>query len=218
MKILFQGDSITDAARTTLGGESLGCGYPLFVAGKILAEYPQKNFTVINRGISGNRVVDLYQRWKVHGLNLEPDVISILIGINETWHEFNNNNGVELDRYEMIYRELLKWTLKVRPDVRLILCEPFMFSDSQAGEGYKAGENWAAADAWREDVDARRIIVRKLAKEFDTAFVPFQEVLDDALKSAPPAYWLRDGVHPTTAGHVLMAEAWLKAAAPILGI
>lgn len=218
MKILFQGDSVTDAGRTGCSYENLGRGYPLFVAGKLLSRYPEKKFDVVNRGISGNRVVDLYQRWKADALNLNPDVISILIGINDTWHERAFNNGVEVDRAEKVYRELVRWTLEAKPGVKLVLCEPFMFPLCKAGEGYSCGENWAAADSWDAEVAERRAFTRKIADDFGLPFVPFQSVLDEALKTAPAPHWLGDGVHPTVAGHALLADAWIDALAPILGI
>ena len=218
MKILFQGDSVTDAGRTGVSGENLGRGYPLFVAGKLRSQYPDKGFDVVNRGISGNRVVDLYQRWKVDCLNHRPDVISILIGINDTWHERGNHNGVEVDRYEMVYRELVKWTLKVLPDVRLVLCEPFMLTADQAADERTPGVNWAPAADWAPEMAERRAIVKAIAEESGALFVPFQGILENALGRAGAEYWLGDGVHPTVAGHALLADAWIAAAASTPGI
>ena len=217
MKILFQGDSVTDAGRTGSGGENLGRGYPLFVAGTLLSHYPDKGFEVVNRGISGNRVVDLYQRWKVDALNLKPDVISILIGINDTWHEAFGN-GVEVDRFEKVYRALVEWTLKVLPDVRLVLCEPFMLEASQAAEGFEPGKNWAPQPGWAEEMAERRAIVKDIAAESGALFVPFQSTLENALGRAPANHWLGDGVHPTPAGHALLADEWVSAAASTLGL
>lgn len=216
MKILFQGDSVTDAGRC--GADNLGRGYPLFVGGALRSRYPDKNFEVVNRGISGNRVVDLYQRWKVDALNMRPDLISILIGINDTWHEKASQNGVELDRFETIYRMLLQWTLKVLPDVKLVICEPFMFKVDTAAEGYEVGKNWAPADDWAIEMAERRAIVKNIAAEFGALFIPYQSILDKALDCAPGNYWLGDGVHPTVAGHALVADEWIKATAPLLGI
>ena len=121
MKILFQGDSVTDAGRTAYKYENLGRGYPNFVAGALLSRHPEKGFKIINRGIGGNRVVDLYQRWKVDCLNLEPDVISILIGVNDTWHESAFKNGVEPARAEKVYRALVEWTREALPAANLKL-------------------------------------------------------------------------------------------------
>ena len=202
-KILFQGDSITDARRdrecANGYGPDMGSGYAALVAGKLLAANLDREFSCINRGISGNRVVDLYARWKIDALNLKPDLISILIGVNDTWHEFANENGVELDRYEKIYRMLLEWTRSELPEVKLVLCEPFsLLSEIVTPE-------------WLAEVRCRGRIVEKLAAEFGAVFVPLQSVLEDAaVRAGDNLEILRDGVHPTLAGAQIIADQWLK--------
>lgn len=202
MKILFQGDSITDVGRNTERGstQSIGQGYALMIAGELAARYPGK-YIFENRGISGNRIVDLYARIKVDCWNLEPDVISILLGVNDVWHEFGSGNGVEANRYENVYRMLIEDTLARLPNVKLMLMEPF------ALPGRATESNW---DAFYSDVCKRSEIVQKLAKEYRLSFVPLQAKLDEACKFCPPDYWLSDGVHPTPAGHRLIADAWLE--------
>ncbi|MDD5596333.1 MAG: SGNH/GDSL hydrolase family protein [Victivallaceae bacterium] len=203
MKILFQGDSITDCGRSRETAEpntDLGAGYPALTAARLLADHPDKNIQVYNRGISGNRVVDLYARWKIDALNLKPDVLSILIGVNDTWHTFSSDNGVEVERYGRIYHEILTWTQNVLPRIKVVLCEPFVL------------EFGAVSAEWLEEIEARRKIVRELAEEFNFKFVPIQSLLNAAVKKAPPKYWLWDGVHPSLAGHQLITDAWLKAA------
>jgi lysophospholipase L1-like esterase len=205
--ILFQGDSITDCGRardTNVPNTGLGAGYPFLSAAHLLCAKAEDGLKIFNRGISGNRIVDLYARWKVDGLNLNPDVISILIGVNDTWHEFGSKNGVEIPRFEQFYRMLLEWTVQARPGVKLVLCEPFVFVCGAVGQD------------WVPEINQRREVVRKMAKEFDTIFIPYQEIFDAALKRAPAEYWLGDGVHPTYAGHQLMAAAWMKAADGII--
>ncbi|MEI8248836.1 MAG: SGNH/GDSL hydrolase family protein [Lentisphaerota bacterium] len=205
--ILFQGDSITDCGRSrdaNVPNAGLGGGYPFMTAAHLLCAKAEDGFKFFNRGISGNRIVDLYARWKVDGLNLNPDVISILIGVNDTWHAFGSNNGVEVPRYEQFYRMLLEWTVQTRPEAKLVLCEPFV---------YVCG---AVSPEWVPEINQRREVVCKMAKEFDAIFIPYQEIFDAALKRAPAEYWLCDGVHPTLAGHQLMSEAWLKATAGII--
>ena len=129
-KILFQGDSITDAGRARdaalPANTGLGLGYPHLIAGRLLSQCPKRGYQFFNRGIGGNRVVDLYARWKVDALNMRPDLISILIGVNDTWHEFGSRNGVEVDRYATVYRMLLEWTRKELPQTKLVICEPFV--------------------------------------------------------------------------------------------
>ena len=202
LKILFQGDSITDCQRNReleSPNVGLGAGYVYLTAAKLRARHPEADLSIFNRGISGHRIVDLYARWKIDCINLHPDVLSILVGINDTWHHFNINNGVSPSRYERFYREILEWTKKELPEIKLILCEPFALPIG------------AVDKSWIPEVDERRAIVKKLAGQFDTAFVPFQTIFNEAGKHAPPKYWSGDGVHPSLAGHELMSEAWLKA-------
>ena len=204
--LLFQGDSITDAGRTdTLKFISpgwplmgMGFGYPHLLASKICAEHPN-DWTVLNRAVTGNRVVDLYARWKLDALNLKPDVISILIGINDIWHEFERQNGVETPRFDEFYRRLLDWSLQSNPKMQFILLEPFVLFHG------------AVAEEWRKEVTEKREVVRQIAKDYNTIFVPLQSVFDEATKRAPGDFWLADGVHPTLPGHHLIAKAWLAA-------
>lgn len=202
MTILFQGDSITDCGRSREpagANQGLGNGYVCLTAAKLRALYPEADISILNRGISGNRIVDLYARWKVDCINLRPDVLSILIGVNDTWHKFNHDNGVEPIRYERFYRELLEWTKTALPNIKLILGEPFVLP-------------FGAVDkTWLPEINERRAIVKQLADKFATAFVPFQTIFDNASIKAVPEYWLVDGVHPTLAGHELMSAAWLDA-------
>lgn len=205
MVLLFQGDSITDAGREREeggSGDPLGSGYPSFLAHRLAAK---PSYRVLNRGISGNRVVDLYARWKPDALHLKPDLISILVGVNDTWHEKNNGNGVEVDRYAQIYRLLLEWTRRVLPDVRLVLCEPFVLPCG------------VIEPDWRTEIDERRAVVAELARDFDARLVPFQREFDEALAEHSADYWAKDGVHPTPAGHELMASCWLRHVPEIAG-
>lgn len=198
MRILFQGDSITDCGREREeggSGDPLGRGYPALIA-KALDAAGQHE--VLNRGISGNRVVDLYARWKVDALRLRPDFISILIGVNDTWHEMKSGNGVEVGRYAQIYRLLLEWTREVLPEVKLVLCEPFILSCG------------TVTSEWFPEMEKRREVVRELVHDFDTHWVPFQTEFDQALSRHPAEYWAADGVHPTPNGHELMAACWLR--------
>jgi len=207
VKILFQGDSVTDCGRgrdIPVANSALGGGYVQMIAGRLLCDHPERNYEIYNRGISGHRVVDLYARWKIDALNMSPDVISILIGVNDTWHEHPNRNGVEVPRYAKVYREMLAWTKESLPNAKLVLCEPFVLHVGAVGE------------AWLPEMAQRRDVVKSLAAEFKTVLVPFQDVFDAAAKKAAPEHWLGDGVHPTYAGHTLMADAWIKATSGLL--
>jgi len=203
--IIFQGDSITDFGRNRTGEGSgssqLGYGYANLAASRWLRDEPERDLAFINRGVSGNRVVDLYARWKVDTLNFRPDLISILIGVNDVWHEFSSQNGVEAGRYEEVYRMLLRWTRAVLPEVKLLIMEPFLLPVASRIE-----------PGFREEVETRAAAAKRVAAEFGAAFLPLQKPLDEACKRAPAEYWLHDGVHPAPAGHQLIADLWLPAA------
>ena len=204
ISILFQGDSITDCGRSReyanlRPGAGLGAGYPTLIAARLFCDHPETEWNIMNRAISGNRVVDLYARWKIDTLNLKPDVLSIMIGVNDTWHEKANQNGVEVPRYARIYRELLEWTKSTLPAIKLVLLEPYVLDFGAVGPD------------WIDEINARRQVVRELAKDFGAVLIPTQDILDEASKRASKEYWLADGVHPLLAGHQLIADAWLKA-------
>lgn len=199
--ILFQGDSITDAGRDRKAKDpnnfaALGRGYPLWIAGALLADHPGADLKVYSRGISGNKVPDLAARWQEDAIALKPDVLSILIGVNDIWHKLNGRYEGTVEDYETGYRELLERTLKELPGVRLVICEPFVL---------RCG---AVNERWFPEFDQRRAVAKKLADELKLLFVPFQAMFDTATQKAPPAYWAADGVHPTIAGHALMAKTW----------
>lgn len=201
--ILFQGDSITDAGREREIiepnlSDALGWGYCNHIVSKLLRDRPGDDLRFYNRGVSGNRIVDLYARWKADAINLKPNVVSILVGVNDSWHEFMRHDGVELDRFEAVYRMLLTYTTQQLPGVQLILCEPF------------ALEYDAVAEAMIQDLGQRQRIVKALSEEFSACFVPYQSAMDDARALAPPDYWTLDGVHPSPAGHSLLARCWLQ--------
>ena len=201
MKILFFGDSITDAGRDRSGDfglTSYGHGYVKFAAGELLGKDPA-GYEIVNRGISGNRIVDLYARIKVDCWNVEPDVLSILIGVNDVWHEVGQKNGVELDRLEKVYRMLLEDTKKRLPNVKIVLCEPFVLKGSATAERY---------DEFLQVYEYAKV-VKKLAEEYGLYFLPLQEKLSEAAKSGAE-YYLSDGVHPAMAGAKLIADEWLK--------
>lgn len=199
--ILFQGDSITDAGRDRKGGapnntQGLGRGYPNLIGGALLADYPAQQLTVYNRGISGHKVPDLAARWQTDTVDLKPDILSILIGVNDIWHKLNGKYDGTVADYETGYRQLLQQTLEKLPGVRIVICEPFVL---------RCG---AVNDSWFPEFDQRRAVANKLAAELKLDRVPFQTMFDDATKLAPPQYWAGDGVHPTLAGHALMAKTW----------
>ena len=202
--ILFQGDSITDAGRDRNGEgnvndtNALGKGYVYSIATQLLADRAGDGLKIYNRGISGNKVFQLADRWDKDCLELKPDVLSILIGVNDIWHALNGNYDGTVEKYEKDYKALLERTLKALPNVKLVICEPFVL---------RCG---AVNDKWFPEFDQYRAVARKMSKEFNARFVPFQSMFDNAVKKAPPAHWAADGVHPTMAGADLMGQEWLK--------
>lgn len=199
--VLFQGDSITDALRIREDEENLGMGYPAFTAGELGVAYPGR-FLVYNRGISGNRVVDIYARIKKDIINLRPDYLSLLIGINDVWHEIGEQNGVDAEKYGRIYQMLVEEVMEALPEVKIMILEPFVLKAS-ATEG-----EW---DTFRTETAKRAEQARLVAERNGLLFIPLQERFDAAARTAPADFWLRDGVHPTPAGHAMIKDAWMEA-------
>lgn len=196
--VLFQGDSITDAGRNRNDINDLGFGYPMFIASWFSALYPDKNVRFINRGISGDRVRNLKARWQEDCLDLKPDWISILIGINDCWRRYDSNDPTSVEAFESDYRYILD-QVKERLNAKIILCEPFVLPTPEDRV------------QWREDLDPKIHVVRKLAREYGAIFIPLDGIMAQACARKEPAFWAADGVHPTPAGHALIAQAWLKA-------
>ena len=196
--VLFQGDSVTDCGRDYFAYDSLGNGYPLLCTSFFNALYPQLEVTFLNRGISGNRAKDLVERWEEDCIDLQPDWVSILIGINDTWRRFDNDDPTSKEEFAAHYRTILE---KVRMETKagLILCEPFVLPYPEDRTD------------WRVDLDEKIHVVRSLAVEYGALFVPFDGVFAQGATMQNFPYWAKDGVHPTPAGHGLMASHWLKA-------
>ncbi len=202
--ILFQGDSITDSGRTRSkenapnDSQCLGSGYVLLAAGALLDEYANMKPYIYNRGISGNKVFQLAERWDKDCIELKPGLLSILVGVNDFWHTLNGGYKGTVETYQNDYRALLERTKKALPDVALVICEQFVLKCGSVNEKW-----FPAFDGYRE-------AAKKVASEFKAIFVPFQSAFDKAVEIAPPKYWATDGVHPTVAGTHLMAKTWLK--------
>jgi len=203
--VLFQGDSITDAGRNRASADAnsagaLGSGYPLLVASAVLAARPGGALRFYNRGISGNKVPDLQQRWTTDTIDLKPDVLSILIGVNDFWHKLDHGYNGTVQDYEQQYNALLDATREALPHVHLIVLEPFVLRTG-------------AVDArWFPEFDQRRAAAARVAAQARATFVPLQTVFNQQTRATPPEYWASDGVHPTPAGHAVIAEQWRRAA------
>ncbi|HZW66195.1 MAG TPA: GDSL-type esterase/lipase family protein [Hanamia sp.] len=203
--ILFQGDSITDAGRkrdktNPNQASALGSGYAMIAASALLYDYAGKNLKVYNRGVSGNKVYQLADRWDKDTFNLKPNVLSILVGVNDFWHTLVNGYKGTIKTYRDDYKTLLDRTKQTLPDVKLIIGEPY------AVIGVKSVD-----EKWYPAFDEYRKAAREIAASYDAIFIPYQSIYDKAQKVAPGAYWTADGVHPTLAGARLMAHAWMQA-------
>jgi len=196
--VVFIGDSITDAGRNREAPADLGRGYAMMAAAWFSARFPERRVQFYNRGISGNRVKDLEARWDADCLDLNPSWISILIGINDCWRRYDRNDPTPVEAFEAGYRRLLQ-RAREKGRARLILMEPFVLPVPDDRK------------AWREDLDPKIHVVRELAREFEAILVPLDGIFAAAAARREPAFWAPDGVHPSPAGHALMARSWLEA-------
>ncbi len=207
-RIVFQGDSITDAGASYIKDAPLGTGYPLLIKAKLGADAPME-YEFIDLGISGNRVVDLYARIKRDFINREPDYISILIGVNDVWHEYPHKNGVSAEKFEKIYTMLLEEIFEVLPNVKILIMEPFTLKGSANTAILPDGSE--LYPIFRSEVEKRAAAAKRVADKFGLKFLPLQELFDKKAEETEGSYWLVDGVHPTSMGHELIAREWLKA-------
>lgn len=202
--VLFQGDSITDCGRNQGDAlpnhaAALGTGYPLLIASAVLDQRPERDLSFFNRGVSGNRVPDLQERWQHDTLDVIPDVLSVLIGVNDLWHKLMGRSNGTVDEYETGYDALLSQAKNALPGLRIIVLEPFVLRTG------------SVTDAWFPEFDQRRAAAQRVAQRAGARFLPLQAMFDDLARRAPPAYWAADGVHPTPAGHGAIAQAWMDA-------
>lgn len=203
-KILFQGDSITDCRRDREEHPlyyGLGAGYANLVSGELGYNFPGE-YEFFNRGIGGNRVTDLYARMKRDIINLKPDYMSILIGVNDVWHEVTRHDGVCADRFERIYDMLISDVLTKLPDIKIMIMEPFVL------KGTGTEEHW---DYFYSEVIKRGEVAKRIADKYNFKFIPLQKKFEEMQKNTTEPYWTLEGVHPTVFGHRLIANEWLKA-------
>ncbi len=203
MKIILFGDSITDAGRflsDALPYYTYGFGYARDIASALRWKNCRK-YEIINKGNSGNKIVNLYERVQADVWNLKPDVLSVLIGVNDVWHMIAHNTGVDLKRYEKIYRALIEETKERLPNLKIILCEPFFLhgvvTDGLDFDKFSIVKDYAD-------------VVRKIAEEYGAAFLPLQKKFETLANKIGAENCLSDGVHPTEIGAKLIADEWLK--------
>jgi lysophospholipase L1-like esterase len=194
--ILFIGDSVTDCRRDKAIPDTLGMGYAGMVSGRLGVDHPELNLRFLNRGIDGDRTGDLLARWDVDCIEFAPDWVSILVGVNNTWRRYDQNDPTPDSVFEAEYRALLQ-RLKDETSARIVLCSPFLLHTTPS------------IAAMREDLDPKIKIIKKLAGEFKAVWVDFDAAFIAAQNRHIPSYWAEDGVHPSIAGHALMADSWL---------
>jgi lysophospholipase L1-like esterase len=204
-RILFQGDSITDGGRGRNNDPNhvLGHSYAFLIAAKYGAALPERQLTFFNRGISGNKVPDLINRWQKDAIELKPTVVSILIGVNDIWHPLNDGKEVSVEKYEAGYDQLLTETRAALPEAKIILLEPFITP------GRATSPKW---DEWQQHLKQFQAVVARLGAKHNAPVVKLQAAFDAACQKAPAEYWVWDGVHPTAAGNQLIADEWVRVA------
>ena len=204
MKILFQGDSVTDAGRDRSDPHDMGNGYPRFASAMIQDSFPDTEFEFVNLGISGNRTEHLVERMEADFMEIQPDIVSILIGINDVWHHYAFEYVETTDeQFEANYRKVLD-NLKSRTNARILIIQPFLLESVDP-----------AKQELREELARKQTIVKRLADEYADAYLPLDEVLH-SLTEEEPAYYAADGVHPTPDGACCIGEAYLGAIAPLI--
>lgn len=205
--ILFTGDSITDGNRYKDEKDrgdlnhQMGHSYAYIVNAVLGSLYPERQFGFLNRGISGDRIIDLYARMYEDIVNLKPDIVSILAGVNDGPQAEHGGKATGAEKYGVLYRMMLTELKQVLPEVQLVICEPFL---GQNGPVYDNDY-----ESWKNCMQGYQREARAVAKEFDAVFVPLQECFDNACKKRNTRYWIWDGVHPTESGHGLIARQWL---------
>lgn len=214
-RVLFQGDSITDTDRSknedwmnnTKSVIGLGKGYPSYVSAALSYEHPGE-YEFLNRGLGGSRIVDLYARIKSDIINLKPDILSILIGVNDVWHEIGRHNGVDADKYEIIYDMMIQQIKQALPDIKIMILEPFVLPGSATLPNDEHPDRW---EIFSREVPLRARASERIAQKYGLVFVPLQSEFDTLSKNCEMGSWLCDGVHPAPAGHELIKRAWIKA-------
>lgn len=205
--ILFQGDSITDCGRVREDVSSTGNGYANMVKASLGCQYPGE-FVFINKGINGNRIVDVYARIKADIINLKPDYMSLLIGVNDVWHELGGlHNGVEAHKFEKIYDMLINEVKTALPNIKIVIMEPFVLKGRATNPREGEAERW---EYFHTEVPLRAVAAKRIAEKYDLPFISLQDKFDACCKAAPAEYWLADGVHPTAMGHWVIMNAWMK--------
>lgn len=205
-RILFQGDSITDCSRNRNNFYGVGYGYANLVKASLGCDNPDE-YEFINRGVSGNRIVDLYARIKVDFINLKPDYASIYIGVNDTWHEISSQNGVATDKFEKIYTMLIDEIRNACPETELMIIAPFVLEGTSTCNTEEIPNR---LERFKKDVAEKAECSKRIAEKYGLPLIELQPAFDEACKTAPAEYWTNDGVHPTPCGHEIIKRLWIE--------
>jgi len=205
-RILFQGDSITDSVRKRDIFYDMGNGYANLVKGALGTDYPNE-YEFINRGMGGNRIVDLYARIKMDFINLKPDYASIFVGVNDTWHEIDLQNGVDTQKFEKIYTMLIDEIKAACPETKLIIIAPYVLEGSATCNTEEMPDRM---ERFSKDVAEKAAVAKRIAEKYSFPLIELQPAFDEACKKAPAEYWTRDGVHPTVCGHEIIKRLWIE--------
>ena len=204
MRLLFQGDSITDAGRDKRNYYHMGKGYPKYAVELIKEAFPDANIEFINQGISGNRTDQLFDRLYPDAIALEPDVISILIGINDIWHRHGANKIETTDEQIAVNYRAILTRLKAQTNAKIVILSPYLLDCEEK-------------ESWRVELNSILPIIRDLAKEFADVYIPLDEIFEEALKTQPePRFYSGDGVHPNENGSKFIGKLYFDAIAPLL--
>ncbi|MDB4614355.1 SGNH/GDSL hydrolase family protein [bacterium] len=203
--LLFQGDSITDmkwGRNQKDRNHYLGHSYVFLIASRLHADLPASKLNFLNRGMSGHTVGDLKKRWQNDALDLKPDVLSILVGINDVGRAVRSKSKVHIQQFETDYRSVLDQSLKANAKLKIVLLEPFVLKVGKLDAPW-----W---DDYRSQTDNVRAVVNKLAAEYKTLLIKTQSIFDSAAEQSGASHWLWDGVHPLPQGHELIARNWIE--------
>ncbi len=205
-RILFFGDSITDTSRKRDSFYDMGAGYPSLVKASLGTDCPNE-YEFINRGIAGNRVIDLYARIKADFINLKPDYASIFIGVNDCWHEVSNQNGIATEKFEKLYMMMLDEIYAALPDIKLMLIAPYILHGGGTCNTEEIPDKYPR---FKADVAEKVAAVKRIAEKYNLPLIETQPAFDEACKVAEADYWLMDGVHPTPCGHEILKRLWIE--------
>lgn len=214
MKILFQGDSLTDSCRdkkTTAPNINLGMGYVNLLAARIICDNPET--LVYNRGVSGNRICDMYARWIEDTLNIDFDILSVMNGINDIGFQIRMGQGADKDKFKFVYDRMLFEVKEKKPDAKLVIIEPFLIRKYMGEDGGDIYNDW---DLWHGQITERGSICKELAEKYGAVFVPLAEDFAELSEKYGPDVWSMDCIHPTAAGHEVIARKWMECCKDIL--